>query len=367
MLMLAGLMGLLVAGMAVDMTSLTSNTPESDPDDDMPVNTGDDDVLPPVMPDPDDYPDPRSGDGATTDSPASPPPADKPDTSVEGPTGLPGAGGAGIADHDGLTGGNPASTGFFDGTRIVGSDLVDLLKGGAGNDLIMGYGGDDDLRGGLGADTIYGGDGDDWVQGDGDYGPGGNDVLLGGHGNDLLMGQGGDDLIFGEAGNDTIFGGEGNDTLHGGEGDDWLSGNDGDDVLISGGGSDDLDGGRGDDVLIGANDPATVWMHGGEGNDTLMPGSGDFAEGGAGEDRFVLQPDGGVVPIIADFSAAEDVIHLHLPADMAGDAVVDLREDLDGTTLITLNGEAVARLLHLSGLRAEDILIVRAGDGPATP
>ncbi|WP_304616816.1 calcium-binding protein [Paracoccus sp. (in: a-proteobacteria)] len=246
--------------------------------------------------------------------------------------------------------------------QIVGDDDGDTLMGGAGDDVIRGGAGMDDLRGGLGADTIHGGGGDDWIQGDAAYGEGGDDVIFGGDGNDHLNGQGGDDLIYGDEGDDTIFGGEGNDTLFGGPGNDWLSGNDGDDVLVSTEGSDDLDGGRGNDVLIGHDGPETVWMNGGEGDDTLMPGAHDFASGNAGADTFVLRQIPQGMPTIADYDAAEDQIHLHLSETIAPTAQLTLRQDLDGTYLLEVNGQSVGRLLQHGGLRLEDIRIVAVRD-----
>lgn len=227
------------------------------------------------------------------------------------------------------------------------------------DDLIRGSDGADDLQGGAGHDTILAGAGNDWVQGDGTFDQPGDDEIHGGAGHDSLAGQGGDDIIWGDEGDDTILGGEGNDTLFGGVGNDWLSGSDGDDVLVSGGGSDDLDGGRGNDLLVGDDDPQTVWMHGGDGDDTLMPGAGDFAEGNQGADQFVVRQGGGDLPVIADFDAGEDQMVLHLPESLAQDARIDLIQDDDGTVLVTVNGDPVARMLQGGGLTAADVLIVR--------
>lgn len=375
MLMLAGLMGLLVAGVAVDMTGLTSSQPEPDQDDIPPMGRdGDDDFLPPIMPDPEDY----AGDDApglddTDQDPGDPSPEPEgvldevpvedelpDDTYPSVDTDEDAAGGAGTEDGSHIIA-DPVEDDHVSGPDpIAGSDLVDLLMGGDGDDVMLGHGGADDLRGGLGHDTILAGAGDDWVQGDAVYGPGGNDVIDGGVGNDSLCGQGGDDRIAGGDGNDTLLGGEGRDTLDGGSGNDWLSGHDGDDVLISGGGADDLDGGTGDDLLIGGDDDSMAWLHGGQGDDTLMPGAGDFAEGLEGADQFVLREVDGALPVIADFSAAEDQIHLHLSAGIGDDPAITLHEDLDGTTLIEVNGTAIGRLLQSGGLQVEDIVVVRA-------
>ncbi|MFD2844240.1 hypothetical protein [Paracoccus cavernae] len=75
--------------------------------------------------------------------------------------------------------------------------------------------------------------------------------------------------------------------------------------MIAGPGEDDLSGDDGDDLLIGSSDPARAWLHGGAGEDTLHARDGDFAEGGAGDDLFVLLAEPGTtVPVIGDFTPA---------------------------------------------------------------
>lgn len=319
MFLLTGLMGLLVAGMASDISEPDDDAPDADA-----TQLPEDERLPPIMP--------ADKHGTIWDTSSTAPITyDAPDPA-------------------------PASP---EGTELTGTDLPDQLMGGGGDDVINGAAGNDDLRGGQGDDTVHAGDGDDWVQGDAAYGVGGHDEIHGGAGQDSLAGQGGDDLIWGEDGEDTILGGEGNDTVVGGHGNDWLSGNDGDDVLVSGGGADDLDGGRGQDMLVGDDDPETVWMHGGEGDDTLMPGAADFAEGQDGTDSFVLKPVDGNLPTIADYNADEDQLLLHMPESMADDAKIALEQDADDTWLVTVNGSPVGRMLHLGGLQVQDIAIVR--------
>lgn len=243
---------------------------------------------------------------------------------------------------------------------FVGTNGFDAMMGYGGNDLLQGLDGNDDLRGGQGDDTLEGGDGDDWLQGESDYGPGGDDLLDGGAGNDSLAGQGGDDTIHGGDGDDTIQGGDGNDLIYGGAGRDEIMGNDGDDTLIAGDGDDDLTGGRGDDLLIGNDGTETVWMHGGEGNDTLMPGAGDFAEGQEGADLYVLGPVAGDAPVIAGFDGAEDALELRLPEGASPYARVDVVEDGDGSLLVRLDGQAIARLIGATNTDQLDITILRA-------
>jgi Ca2+-binding RTX toxin-like protein len=170
--------------------------------------------------------------------------------------------------------------------RIVGSDLIDVINGGADDDLIRGNDGDDEIKGGTGNDRVFGdrgadvlrggvgndflsgGEGDDWVSGGRD-----NDVVLGGRGNDMLYGNSGDDLIYGNSGNDRTFGGTGNDRMFGGKGDDWVHGGRGDDVLYGNSGNDWLLGGSGNDLLVGGSGDDALW--GGSGRDTVRAGSGN--------------------------------------------------------------------------------------------
>lgn len=330
MFLLTGLVSLLVAGMASDISDAEDEGNEDT--DALPPET---EELPRIMP-ADEY-------GTIWDTSSIGP------VTYDAPDPLP----PGSIDPE------PVDPPPAEGEEVNGTDQPDQLMGGEGDDSVNGAAGDDDLRGGQGDDTIFAGDGNDWAQGDASYGPGGNDEIHGGAGNDLLAGQGGDDIIWGDEGDDTILGGEGDDTLFGGSGNDWLSGNDGNDVLVSGGGADDLDGGRGDDLLIGDDDPETVWMHGGEGDDTLMPGAGDFAEGQDGADTFALKLLDGALPTIADFNGEEDELLLHLPESIADDAKIGLQLDQDDSWLVTVNDNPVGRLLHLGGLRVEDIAILR--------
>ena len=76
------------------------------------------------------------------------------------------------------------------------------------------------------------------------------------------------DVINGGAGNDNLFGELGNDTIDGGTGDDTLTGGAGDDSLTGGTGADQFFGGLGDDAMFLAE--------------------GDVADGGDGDDLFVL-------------------------------------------------------------------------------
>jgi Ca2+-binding RTX toxin-like protein len=95
--------------------------------------------------------------------------------------------------------GTDANDGLGSGTApaLVGSAVVDRIRGFGGQDALIGHGGDD---------VLDGGDGDDYLRGD--------------DGGDLLHGGAGEDDIEGGAGDDTLIGGAGRDRLDGGEGDD---------------------------------------------------------------------------------------------------------------------------------------------------
>lgn len=134
---------------------------------------------------------------------------------------------------------------------IVGSQVVDRMRGYAGADTIDGGGGDDylrgdegddslsgaagfdDLNGNMGNDTVAGGIGPDWAVGGRD-----NDLLFGDDGDDIVYGNLGGDTCNGGAGNDLVRGGQDNDSLSGGAGDDFLSGDRGDDTVSGGAGAD---------------------------------------------------------------------------------------------------------------------------------
>jgi Ca2+-binding RTX toxin-like protein len=69
-----------------------------------------------------------------------------------------------------------------EGDELTGSNVADVIVGGAGDDVVNASAGDDDVQGGAGADKLNGQDGDDALVG----GPG-PDSLSGGYGNDLLV------------------------------------------------------------------------------------------------------------------------------------------------------------------------------------
>lgn len=75
------------------------------------------------------------------------------------------------------------------------------------------------------------------------------DLIFAGAGNDTLGGGDGDDTLFGRAGNDTLKGGNGADTLFGGSGADMIDGGNGQDVLYGGDGADTFIFNSGSDII----------------------------------------------------------------------------------------------------------------------
>ncbi|HBU15650.1 MAG TPA: hypothetical protein DEF16_13275, partial [Gemmobacter sp.] len=179
---------------------------------------------------------------------------------------------------------------------VTGTNNVDLIELGTGDDTASGLGGADRIFGEAGNDTILGGAGNDTLIGaagaDSIDGGADNDRLDGGDGADTLLGDAGNDYINGGAGNDNLFGGAGNDTIIGGngEGADSVVGGDGNDRISTGAGNDSLYGGADNDNLSAGigNDIVEA----GTGDDTVSAGAGnDSVLGEAGAD--VLRGDGG--------------------------------------------------------------------------
>jgi Ca2+-binding RTX toxin-like protein len=176
----------------------------------------------------------------------------------------------------------------------IGSQSIENVYGGSGNDFIMGNDSNNILIGGIGNDELSGGTGNDII----DAGTG-NDGLFGGDGNDYLSGRTGNDFLYGEGNNDKLYGGAGNDYLSGSDGNDTIDGGAGNDVLVGDLGNDILDAGTGDDILYGGTSYGTSYdtlygkgndtLYGGAGNDILYGGAGNNAlYGGAGDDTYSI-------------------------------------------------------------------------------
>lgn len=146
------------------------------------------------------------------------------------------------------------------GTRkndtIEGTDFVDTVNGGEGDDVLITEDGNDLVAG----DLL----GDEWSYVDGIwvYDPSRinwdgviernyDDVIIAGGGNDVVLGNGGNDRLSGNAGRDLINGGTGDDQVYGGRGNDKLNLEDGDDYAEGGEGADTINAGKGNDIVYG--------------------------------------------------------------------------------------------------------------------
>jgi serralysin len=89
---------------------------------------------------------------------------------------------------------------------IRGTNKVDIVSAGGGNDYLITGNRDDIARGDDGNDLINGGKGADTL-----YGGNGNDYLIASRGNDTIYGDGNDDIIDARDGSNILYGGEGND------------------------------------------------------------------------------------------------------------------------------------------------------------
>ncbi|WP_420860573.1 calcium-binding protein [Algirhabdus cladophorae] len=187
--------------------------------------------------------------------------------------------------------------GFMNGALLYGNGGHDSLTGTDLDDMLSGGAGRDDIIGGKGNDLLLGGTGHDKLSGGAD-----RDILIGGAGNDKLWGDSGKDQLYGGNGDDTLSGGRGNDKLIGGQGEDALYGDDGDDKLSGGRDNDILNGGLGDDGLTG----------------------------GKGEDVFVFSTKGGT-DTVYDFEDGVDMLQIK------GASFADLTIEQDGSdTMISV-------------------------------
>ncbi|TXC69765.1 hypothetical protein FSB78_01395 [Sphingomonas ginsenosidivorax] len=124
------------------------------------------------------------------------------------------------------------------------------------------------------------------------YGSNVVDIVMAGQGNDNVYGNDGNDVLYGNQGNDTLYGGQGNDTLFGGQGDDMLFGGSGDDYLEGGKGTNAIHGGGGNDTVGYTNAASAVTATLiGQGSDQWLPqvalhgvGVGTAAATNAGSD-----------------------------------------------------------------------------------
>ncbi|MCU9836471.1 calcium-binding protein [Ruegeria sp. WL0004] len=260
---------------------------------------------------------------------------------------------------------------------LPGTEEMDAIAGGTGNDQINGYDANDTLSGQDGNDTIFGAEGDDLIDGDaGDdllHGEDGDDMLDGGDGDDSLFGHFGDDLLEGGAGQDNIHGGQDDDRLDGGADNDALHGGHGNDTLAGGTGADSLFGGFGSDVLFGvegpnhaplaAGDQDVDYLNGGDGQDTIFAGAGDIVTTGEGEDAVFAGhwvADGDPVQIM-DFEPGVDQLQVIWNTESDTDPVIEISKDPDqpGLTRVIVEGEQIAVLHSENEVLPSDVLLIR--------
>ena len=262
---------------------------------------------------------------------------------------------------------------------LIGSNGVDTLTGGSGDDYLDGRGGADTLNGGAGYDwATYLSSGAavtiDLAAGTGTGGNAAGDVLIsieaveGSAYADILYGNSGVNVLLGNAGNDAIAGGMGADTIDGGTGIDTASygnstvavyvnlstgvasgGEAEGDTLIS---IENLYGSNSyDDTLIG--DAGVNFIRGAGGDDTLEGGAGaDTLDGGAGIDRASYAG-----------SASGVWVDIGTGTGSGGDAEGDILsniEQLEGSAHSDrLNGDSNGNLLL--GGDGDDFLFGRGG------
>jgi Ca2+-binding RTX toxin-like protein len=295
-----------------------------------------------------------------------------------------------VAEENGLEDFDPNAPSLFDDSEVdFGTNMPDTLTGTNGEDALFALGqadivnalaGDDLVEAGSNNDTVLGGAGDDIIGGGTGF-----DLLNGQDGDDALLGNGGDDLFLGRAGDDLLIGGGGTDSLNGGPGDDVLiSGN----VVLDEEGEQDVsatalavvrntteeelasvdfDALREEGALNGvdvsfleeAPEPTQGGdLRGGDGDDLLILAGGDTAQGGAGEDLFVLNEnmvEENTVRLV-DYTSADDVIAVQYAGDDA--PVLDTRDR--GEDAIILIGEDILALVEGgAGISAADIRLVQ--------
>ena len=295
-----------------------------------------------------------------------------------------------IAEENGLDGFDPDDPSIYDdfdpkfGTNgaetLVGTNGDDALFALGQKDVVFARDGDDLVEAGSNNDTVFGAGGSDIIGGGT-----GADVLHGHAGNDAVLGNAGDDFIKGDAGNDFLVGGGGTDTLLGGKGDDFLiSGN----AEVGEFGEIDLSAtglalirayadGKFDDVdfetldaegAFNGVDPSFLTeepqasrggdIRGGAGNDLLVLNGGDTAEGGSGEDRFVLDEDmvDENTARITDYEESDDTLVVTYKGDDA--PVIETRDRGDGA-LIMIGPDILAFVEGARGLDASAVELVK--------
>ena len=183
-------------------------------------------------------------------------------------------------------------SGIAAGYTIANGVVIEVGRGGLGDDHITGNGANNVLLGRAGNDTVIGG--------------GGNDVLRGGNGQDTLSGNMGQDTVLGQTGDDHLYGQHGRDFMQGGAGHD---------TMFGGQGADHMEGGNSRDQIYGGSEADSIY--GQQGNDWLQGDQGaDHLFGGSGSDMFIYTSASDSLnttnrrDVIADFTRGQDRIDL---------------------------------------------------------
>lgn len=167
------------------------------------------------------------------------------------------------------------------GNTLVGTAWSDILRGEGGNDTLQGRAGDDLLAGGVGNDNLFGEAGQDTLQGDA-----GNDSLDGGLGADSLAGGAGNDTYIVDDAGDMVIEevNGGTDVVQTNLGSYDLTDNV-EDLTFTGQGSFIGTGNALSNTITGGN--GNDFLFGMGGNDQLLGGQGnDFLDGGDGVDNL---------------------------------------------------------------------------------
>jgi Ca2+-binding RTX toxin-like protein len=153
------------------------------------------------------------------------------------------------------------------------------------------------------------------------------DFIFGGSGNDFINGNAGNDVIYGGVGNDTINGEAGDDLIEGGDGNDTISSNSGSDILRGGSGNDNIDvtqriGGLRADTVIesGIGDDLVILNRDGIGS--------DIVDLGEGEDKFIFVATATGVPAKVTLGGGRDIVEFRN---------IDFFDDINGPTSSSLN------------------------------
>jgi Ca2+-binding RTX toxin-like protein len=256
---------------------------------------------------------------------------------------------------------------------IVGTPGDDRLRGTDGRDVIHALGGVDDVTGGRGNDLIClgdggsepseilevarGGSGDDRISGgpgaDVGYGGPGADRLSGGPGWDNLSGGRGHDRTSDSAGpNGYFYGGPGRDTLVGSDDRDEFSDDLGNDTILAGGGNDQI-------VLENGGPGEVDEIDGGEGPDVIWIGDHDAQE------PLTIDLEAGVASGAAlgtdNLTSIEDVLAWCDPCDITGS---EAPNHISGNTGVIrgLGGDDELQGPDVDGGEGNDLLLGGTGD-----